>query len=113
MIIETWRISLTSFACRVHRNGETCVLYLSGELDLAAREVIAAAAASALADRRTRRLAVDCVKVTFIDCVMLGVLLDLNARAAKVGKCLTLRKVPDCMCRLLALTGAGSALPRE
>ena len=75
---------------------------LSGEIDLAAREIVV----RSVVERTTpdvTRVVVDLAEVTFCDSSGLAALLDLKRHARGTGASLVLRDVPHSVARLLEL----------
>ncbi len=92
------------FRVEVHDDGQTCVLTLTGELDLASAEALEeelerAAAAGA------ERVILDLRELEFMDSTGLSVVVKAHQRAEKSGTTFALVKGPPQVQRLLSLTG--------
>jgi anti-sigma B factor antagonist len=86
------------------REGEACVLTLTGEVDIYTSPVLKSALAAAAADGCTT-LVVDLNGVGFIDSSGLGVLVGALRRAREAGGDLRVVSVQDSIARILRITG--------
>ena len=87
---------------------------LSGELDLAARPLVAEQVAGALVDNTDiERVAVDLGGVKFCDSSGLGALLDIRRAAETSGATIVLRAPSAGVARVLDIAGIDELLPRE
>jgi anti-sigma B factor antagonist len=87
---------------------------LSGELDLAARPLVAEQVAGALVENADiQRVAVDLGGVKFCDSSGLGALLDIRRAAENSGATVVLRAPSAGVARVLDIAGIDELLPRE
>jgi anti-anti-sigma factor len=93
------------FACNVHRMGPTSEIELGGELDLAARSTLEAAATTALEPGPVQTLVIDFTQVTFADSTTVSWLLRTDRRVQAFGGRLVAVAGPGPVRDLLALTG--------
>jgi anti-sigma B factor antagonist len=97
-----------SFAITISRVGDTCLLAVSGELDMAtARQLRAALDAESEGDAP---IVVDLAALDFIDITGLRALLDAAGHAAAKGLGFEVLNPSASVRRLLDLTGLGSGL---
>jgi anti-anti-sigma factor len=87
-----------------HREGDTGVVVLGGELDLLGGDAVEAAVAALVADGAST-IAVDAGGVTFLDSSGLGGLLAARAVAVDAGGELRLGPVTDGVSRVIELAG--------
>jgi len=92
----------------------TLTVRLTGELDLAARPVVAEDVTAALTEQAgVERVVVDLRGVKFCDSSGLGALLDIRRMAGKLGAAIVLRSPSASVARLLDIAGIDDLLPRE
>ena len=89
-------------------NGEV-VVYLVGDLDLAARDRLVEALTEASAT--TRRLVIDLSRTTFIDSTGVKALVDVWRRREDAGRDLVLREPAPVVMRTLEMAGVAHLLP--
>ncbi len=82
--------------------GEACVVFVSGELDLATRDTVVVAAK----DAERRAMIVDLDAVTFMDCAGYGCLAECRLVLEGSGRTLTIRGQTGQPARLLAMIAA-------
>jgi anti-sigma B factor antagonist len=101
---------MRSFRIKTSTASDTCVLAVAGEVDLDAAPEIVELSLAALDDPTCRGLIIDLDAVTFIDSTGLGALVRIHNEAARLGKDLTLTRLPDRVSTLLHLTGLETTL---
>jgi anti-anti-sigma factor len=93
------------------RDGDTAVVMLAGELDMAATFRIEPVLERLTQDSDIGALVVDMNDVTFMDSTVLGLLLATQHRLRAEGTRFLVANPSDSVRRMLALTGAADALP--
>ena len=93
------------FGCSVRRHGHTSTIELVGELDLAARPTLAAAAETALDSGGVETVVADLTGVTFADSSTLGWLVGIDARLKLTDGRLVVVAPEGPVLDLLCLTG--------
>jgi anti-sigma B factor antagonist len=92
----------------------TLTVRLSGELDMAARPVVAERVAAALVEEAgVAQVVVHLGAVKFCDSSGLGALLDIRRVAGQFGTEMVLRSPSASMARVLDIAGIDDLLPRE
>jgi|SRR5512132_3972402 anti-sigma B factor antagonist len=92
----------------------TLTVRLLGELDLAARPVVAEQVTAALVEQPyVARVVIDLGEVRFCDSSGLGALLDIRRVAGKFGTAMVLRSPSASVARVLDIAGIDDLLPRE
>jgi anti-sigma B factor antagonist len=99
-----------SFEMRADLNGETALVGLSGEFDLAAEPEFAGQVARIEGDR-FRKVVLDLSEVTFIDSTGLRLILGLWERSRERGAELVLVRGPDAVHRVFEVTGLENVVP--
>jgi anti-sigma B factor antagonist len=99
-----------NFTFKARRSGETAVVTLAGELDMAATFRIEPELERLTRDTGVRALVVDMSGVEFMDSTVLGLLLATQQRLRSEGTTFLLANPSDGVRRILKLTGAGAAL---
>jgi anti-sigma B factor antagonist len=94
------------FTLSTESSGETAMIILSGEIDLATTPALAKALAQAI-DAGHRRVECDVAEVTFIGAGGLRALLSSHRRLAALGGGVCLVDPRDSFRRLLDITGLG------
>jgi anti-anti-sigma factor len=89
-------------------DGDSIVLRVSGDLDLASAGKLFDAGRAALSSDGCQQLCLDVEGVTFLDSTGLGALIRLRNAAHGAGRDLAICDPPDRVTRLLQLTGLGS-----
>ena len=93
------------------REGESLVIWVMGDFDLAGREPVLDAATPALIDGKT--VVLDLSRVTFIDASGLGTLATCSQTAIKSGGGFSARRAREQVACLLKLTGLADLLLDE
>lgn len=93
------------FGCSVRRQGHTSTIELVGELDLAARPMLAAATDTALDPGGVETVVADLTDVTFADSSTLGWLVGLDVRLKVTGGRLVIVAPEGPVLDLLRITG--------
>lgn len=104
---------MTAFSCHMAVSDETAILYLAGDIDIAAAEPMAEAGLKLLHDHGVRALIVDCSSVGFCDSTGLGILVTWHQDAALQRKSLRVRAMPERMDKIVRLTGLDEVLQIE
>jgi anti-anti-sigma factor len=99
------------FTLRADRRGETVLVTLAGELDMAATFRIEPELERLTRETGVRTLVVDMGGVEFMDSSVLGLLLAAKQRLQAEGIRFLLSDPSDSVRRMLQLTGAGDSLP--
>ena len=95
-----------------HQDGQTVVLVLRGEIDLASVIQVEHALADAVSGERAR-IVIDLAGVEFIDSIGLATLFRAQRHADTNGHSLILRQIPPQAKRLFALTGLAGAFVED
>jgi anti-sigma B factor antagonist len=98
------------FTIRAHRTGETAVVKLAGELDMAATFRIEPELERLTHGTDIGELVVDMNDVTFMDSSALGLLLATQQRLRADGTRFLVANPSNSVIRMLKLTGAGDEL---
>ena len=97
------------FRAEVHDKGDTSVIVLSGELDLASSPGLEHEVARVI-DSDSKQIVIDLRDLGFMDSTGLSTLLKAHQRAGEAGKRLGLVRGPAQVQRLLSLTGVDEQL---
>ena len=100
---------MTPFTCTTSTVGDTRVLTVTGDVDLATHDRLVEAGTRPLADGG--RLVLDCAQIAFLDSRGLTALLELRRHAADSGAEFALASVPPSVARVLELSGTGALFP--
>ena len=99
-----------NFSIATESAGDTAILELSGEFDLAAVAQVHDVAAGAL-DGGGRALVLDLSSTTFIDSSGLNAIVELHKRARAAGLKVALACANPIVCRVLDLTAIDTVIP--
>jgi anti-sigma B factor antagonist len=94
-------------------DGDSCVLSLGGELDLASTDEVSEQAKALLATGRCRVLVIDLSGLTFIDSTGLGLFVELRLLAADSGATIELANVPPGPARIIGIVGLAETFGLE
>ena len=94
---------MTPFTVSVDRDGETTVLHLRGELDLATVPDLRRAAFAELDRPDCATLAFDLAELAFLDSTGIGSWVEIRGRALNNGQRVVIRAVPDFVARVLEI----------
>jgi anti-anti-sigma factor len=98
-------------SARAVRTADRTVVHLTGEVDLAATDMLRAVLRrQTVGPARPRRISVDLLNVTFLDATGLGVLLQAQDQAHAVDTDLVVCNAQPFVRRILDLTGVASRL---
>jgi anti-anti-sigma factor len=96
-------IGVTPFTVSVDRAGDTTVLRLSGELDLATVPELRSKAFAELERSECSTLAFDLAELAFLDSTGIGSWVEIRGRALHNGQRVVIRAVPDFVARVLEI----------
>jgi len=94
---------------RIDRDGDICIVTLSGEIDMAAGEVIAQLLAQEI-NTTASTVRVDLEAVTFIDSCAIGVLVEAYRTARATGRHFIVTAARGHVRKVLGVTGVLTAL---
>jgi anti-anti-sigma factor len=100
---------VTPFSVRANRDGDTTILHIVGELDIATVPELRAAAFAELERPDCATLAFDLSDLAFLDSTGIGSWVEIRGRALHNGQRVVIRSVPDFVARVLEI-GALTAL---
>ena len=112
-LAATQVLDLGGLTMRSQRTGDTHVLMLFGELDMASARAVEAELTSIEAAARLARLVIDLRGVTFIDSSGLRLVLEATRRAKAAAHRLALLRPPDRVLRAFQISGIDTLLPFE
>ena len=112
-LAATQVLDLGGLTMRSQRTGETHVLALFGELDLASARTVEAELTSLEAAALLVRLVIDLRSVTFIDSSGLRLVIEASRRAETAAHRLALLRPPDRVFRAFQISGVDTLLPFE
>ncbi|MEA3019656.1 MAG: hypothetical protein QOI47_1180 [Actinomycetota bacterium] len=102
---------MTPFDVLVEIKGDTAILRLDGELDVATAPALRDHVVRLISEGRTQLL-FDCTKLAFIDSTGLGVLIGARARCLAANGSVALSGARPALRRLLAVTGIDGLFPQ-
>jgi len=94
---------MSGFSCASRQEGDTVILDVSGEIDLAVADTLTDQAGAWIAP--SRRLVLDCSGITFLDSTGLSALLTIQNAAADHRAGFALANLSDPVARVLELSG--------
>ena len=94
---------VTPFSVSANREGDTTVLHISGELDIATVPALRSAAYAELDRPDCETLAFDLADLAFLDSTGIGSWVEIRGRAVESGKRVVIRAVPDFVQRVLEI----------
>lgn len=86
---------------------------LSGEIDLACADDLAAFGIATVGSARVQRIVLDLAAVSFLDSTAVGALLRIRSAALDQRKPFALRNPSDAARKVISLAGLNSVLPVE
>jgi anti-anti-sigma factor len=93
------------FSTAVTRAGDTTVVSLSGDLDIATVSQLGPLAVAELDRDECRWLVLDLRELTFLDSTGIGCWVETRTHATALGKRMTIRDVPAAVRRVLEIGG--------
>ncbi|MGH8861393.1 MAG: STAS domain-containing protein [Jatrophihabitantaceae bacterium] len=93
------------FSTLVDRRGETTVVSLGGELDIATVPELRSLAFAELDRNECRALILDLAELSFVDSTGIGSWIEIRLRAIGMGKTLILESVSAAVGRVLEISG--------
>jgi anti-anti-sigma factor len=96
---------VTPFPVRAVRDGDTTVLTIVGELDIATVPELQQVAHAELDSEACRTLVLDLTELSFVDSTGVGSWVEIRARAIEAGKRVVVREVPSFARRVLEIGG--------
>jgi anti-anti-sigma factor len=99
---------VTPFSVTTEQVGDTTVLHLRGELDLATVPALRETAFAELERTDCATLAFDLAELAFLDSTGIGSWVEIRRRALNNGQRVVIRKVPDFVARVLEI---GALMP--
>jgi anti-sigma B factor antagonist len=96
-------ISVTPFSVSANREGDTTVLRIVGELDIATVPDLRATAFAELDRPECETLAFDLSDLDFLDSTGIGSWVEIRGRAIANGQRVVIRAVPDFVARVLEI----------
>ena len=112
-LTATQALDLGGLTIRSQWEGDTHVLALAGELDIASASAVDAELAGAEGAARLARLVIDLRDVTFIDSSGLRLVIEANRRAETAAHRLALVRPSDRVFRAFQISGIDTLLPFE
>jgi anti-anti-sigma factor len=112
-LAATQVLDLGGLTMRSQRAGDTHVLVLCGELDMASARAVEAELTSIEAAAPLARLVIDLRGVTFIDSSGLRLVLEASRRAEAAAHRLALLRPPDRVLRVFQISGIDTLLVFE
>jgi anti-sigma B factor antagonist len=94
---------VTPFSVSAEHVGDTTVLHLRGELDLATVPTLRATAFAELERTDCATLAFDLGELAFLDSTGIGSWVEIRGRAIANGQRVVIREVPDFVARVLEI----------
>jgi anti-sigma B factor antagonist len=94
---------VTPFSVSAERDGDTTVLRITGELDLATVPQLRSAAFAELDRPGCATLAFDLADLAFLDSTGIGSWVEIRGRAVTNGQRVVIRAVPDFVARVLEI----------
>lgn len=96
---------VATFSTAVTRAGDTTILSLAGELDIATVADLRALATAELDRDECAAEVLDLSELSFLDSTGIGCWVEIRTHALAVGKQLTIRNPPDTVRRVLEIGG--------
>ena len=96
---------VATFSTAVTRAGDTTIVSLSGDLDIATVPQLGPLAAAELDRDECRSLVLDLRELTFLDSTGIGCWVETRAHATALGKRMTIRNVSPAVRRVLEIGG--------
>jgi anti-anti-sigma factor len=94
---------VTPFSLRANRDGDTTVLTIAGELDIATVPALRRAAYAELDEPDCKTLVFDLSDLAFLDSTGIGSWVEIRERALREGKRLVIRDTPPFVRRVLQI----------
>ncbi|HEY2272094.1 MAG TPA: STAS domain-containing protein [Jatrophihabitantaceae bacterium] len=94
---------MTPFSVTAEQVGDTTVLHLCGELDLATVPTLRERAFAELERTECATLAFDLTELAFLDSTGIGSWVEIRGRAMNNGQRVVIREVPDFVARVLEI----------
>jgi anti-anti-sigma factor len=94
---------VTPFSVRANRDGDTTILHISGELDIATVPALRSAAYAELERADCETLAFDLAELAFLDSTGIGSWVEIRGRAVDNGQRVVIRAVPEFVQRVLEI----------
>jgi anti-sigma B factor antagonist len=98
-------MAVATFSTAVTRSGDTTVIALSGELDIATVPELRPLATAELDRAECRTLVLDLSELGFLDSTGIGCWVEIRSHAIEQGKQLAIRNVPPAVRRVLQIGG--------
>jgi anti-sigma B factor antagonist len=96
---------VATFSTAVTRSGDTTIVNLSGELDIATVPELRPLATEELDRDGCSTLVLDLSELSFLDSTGIGCWVEIRSHATKLGKQMTIRNVPPAVRRVLEIGG--------
>lgn len=96
---------VATFSTDVTRSGDTTIVNLSGELDIATVPQLQPLATEELDRDECTTLLLDLTELDFLDSTGIGCWVEIRAHATERGKRVTIRNVPPAVRRVLEIGG--------
>jgi anti-anti-sigma factor len=102
---------VSQFSVRTDREGDTTVLHLAGELDLATVDELRETAYAELDRGECTTLAFDLANLEFLDSTGIGSWIEIRGRAVDNGKRVVIRAAPQFVQRVLEIGALTKLFP--
>jgi anti-sigma B factor antagonist len=104
---------VATFSTAVTRAGDTTIVSLSGDLDIATVPQLGPLAAAELDRAECRALVLDLRELTFLDSTGIGCWVETRTHATALGKRMSIRDVPAAVRRVLEIGGLLALFERD
>ncbi len=104
---------VATFSTAVTRSGDTTIVSLSGDLDIATVPQLGPLAATELDRPECRALVLDLRELSFLDSTGIGCWVETRSHAIALGKRMTIRNSPAAVRRVLEIGGLLTLFEQE